>query len=57
MAWRDGVPKHCGVMLDPSKALHAEANEVTGAGSVRVHRLAALERIYGRVRFYRYAPH
>lgn len=54
MAWRDGSPTHCGILLDAARVLHAEGSE-TVPGSVRITRLAALRRIYGDdVRFYRY---
>lgn len=54
MAWRDGAPTHCGVLLDPRTVIHAEGCE-EHPGSVRVSRLAALARIYGELRFYRYS--
>lgn len=54
MAWRDGAPMHCGVLIDAGRVLHAEANEATGAGSVRITRLPALLRIYGTPRYYRH---
>lgn len=55
MAWRDGSPTHCGVLLDGQRVLHAEGSEEI-SGSVRVTRLAALQRVYGELRFYRYTP-
>ena len=54
MAWRDGAPTHCGVLLDQRTVIHAEGSE-EHPGSVRVSRLAALVRIYGELRFYRYS--
>ncbi|KTT17970.1 NlpC/P60 family protein [Pseudacidovorax intermedius] len=56
MAWRDGAPQHCGVLLPGDMLLHAEANEIHPPGSVRVTRLAVAERAYGLLRFYRYHP-
>lgn len=56
MAWREGAPTHCGILLDATRVLHAEGSEDI-PGSVRVTRLAALRRVYGEdVRFYRYQP-
>lgn len=55
MAWRDGAPTHCGVMLPGAMVLHAEGS-LEHPGSVRVSRLAAVARFYGALRFYRYSP-
>lgn len=55
MAWRDGAPTHCGVLLSPSEVLHAEGSE-EHPGSVRVSRLRAVQQMYGLIKFYRYAP-
>ncbi len=55
MAWRDGSPTHCGILLDVQRVLHSEGSDER-SGSVRVTRLAALARVYGELRFYRYAP-
>lgn len=55
MAWRDGSPTHCGVMVDPRTVLHAEGGP-DHPGSVRVSRLEAVRRVYGAIKFYRYAP-
>lgn len=54
MAWRDGQPKHCGIVLPGGMLLHAEGDEDHG-GSVRITRLAALRRLYPDLRFHRYA--
>lgn len=54
MAWRDGAPTHCGVMLTATTVLHAEGSD-DRPGRVRVSRLGAVEAVYGAVRFYRYA--
>lgn len=56
MAWRDDAPTHCGIVLPGKLLLHSEASERDGFGSVRVTRLAAVERVYGALRFYRYSP-
>lgn len=55
MAWRDGAPTHCGVLLDARRVLHSEGS-ADYPGSVRVSRLAAVARVYGEIRFYRYTP-
>lgn len=55
MAWRDGSPTHCGLLLDAQRVLHAEGSE-EHPGSVRVTRISAMERVYGTLKFYRYAP-
>lgn len=54
MAWRDGAPTHCGVLLTGGQVLHSEGTPER-PGSVRVTRLPALVRVYGPdVRFYRF---
>ncbi|WPB58649.1 NlpC/P60 family protein [Xylophilus sp. GOD-11R] len=53
MAWRDGAPTHCGILLTADSVLHAEGGE-EHPGSVRVSRLRAVELVYGQIRFYRY---
>lgn len=55
MAWRDGAPRHCGVLLPGGLLLHAEGSEERG-GSVRATRLPAMRRLYPDIRFYRPAP-
>lgn len=52
MAWRDGAPRHCGVLLGGGLLLHAEGGEERG-GSVRATRLPAMRRLYPDIRFYR----
>lgn len=54
MAFSDGVPKHCGVLIDADHVLHSEGDEERG-GSVRITRMAVMRRIYGDIRFYRRA--
>lgn len=57
MAWVDGSPAHCGVLIDAGHVLHAqEGYPRPDAGSVRVTRLDAMRRLYPDLRFYRYAP-
>lgn len=54
MAWRDGAPTHCGILLRGGDVIHCEGT-VEKPGSVRVSRLAAVLRLYaGDVRFYRF---
>lgn len=55
MAWRAGAPTHCGIVLPHARLLHSEGSE-TKPGGVRVSRLAAIARMYGAIRFYRYEP-
>lgn len=55
MAWHDGAPTHCGILLDAQRVLHSEGSD-DYPGSVRVSRLSAVQRIYGTVKFYRYEP-
>lgn len=55
MSWRDGAPTHCGVLALPGLLLHAqEGTDIPGRGSVRMTRLAALQRLCGDIRFYRF---
>lgn len=55
MAWLDGAPTHCGVLISPLVVLHSEGSE-KHAGSVRTTRLTAMRRLYGTLKFYRYSP-
>ncbi|MDO8251393.1 MAG: hypothetical protein Q7T78_16970 [Rhodoferax sp.] len=55
MAWRNGAPTHCGVLLPGAMVLHSEGSD-EHPGSVRITRLAAMQRAYGDIRFYRYSP-
>jgi len=54
MAWFNGAPTHCGIILPGGMVLHSEGSPER-PGSVRVSRLAAVERIYGAMKFYRYS--
>ncbi len=53
MAWRDGAPTHCGMLLPGGMLLHAEGAPERG-GSARATRLSVMRRAYGDIRFYRY---
>lgn len=53
MAWRDGAPRHCGVLLTTTEVIHAEGND-HHPGNVRVSRLRAVRQLYGEIRFHRY---
>ncbi len=55
MAFRDGAATHCGVLLPGDMLLHAEGDETRG-GRVKVTRLAAMQRLFPDLRFYRYLP-
>ena len=54
MAWRNGAPTHCGVLLPGAMVLHSEGSQ-DHPGSVRITRLAAMQRAYGEIKFYRYS--
>jgi cell wall-associated NlpC family hydrolase len=51
MAFSDGAPEHCGVLLGGGMLLHSEGSQDRG-GSVRLTRLAAMSRLYSDIRFY-----
>lgn len=55
MAWRHGSPTHCGVIVAGGMVLHSEGSDAH-PGSVRLSRLAAVQRVYGDIKFYRYNP-
>lgn len=55
MAWRHGSPTHCGVIVAGGMVLHSEGSD-NHPGSVRLSRLAAVQRVYGDIKFYRYNP-
>lgn len=52
MAWRNGAPSHCGVVLQGGVMLHSQGSEADG-GSVRVTRLAVIKRAYPDLTYYR----
>jgi cell wall-associated NlpC family hydrolase len=52
MAFRNAAPTHCGVMLPGARVLHAEGSP-EHPGNVRITRAAAIERVYGPMRYYR----
>lgn len=56
MAFREGAPTHCGMMLTDSTVIHAEGWQFDRRGSVRVSKLDAIRRVYGTIKFYRYTP-
>lgn len=55
MAWRNGAPTHCGIVLPGRRLLHAEGSP-DRPGSVRITRLQLAARFYGDLRYYRYTP-
>lgn len=55
MAWRDGAPEHCGMLIPGGLLLHAQGSPERG-GSVHATRLPAMARLYPDLRFYRRAP-
>lgn len=52
MAFRDGAPTHCGILLGRDRVLHAAGDEERG-GSVRVSSLRFIRELYGVVTFFR----
>jgi cell wall-associated NlpC family hydrolase len=52
MSYRGDVPTHCGVYVGDGWLLHSHGNTYTG-GSVRMTRLDAMERVFGKIAFYR----
>lgn len=59
MAWRDGSPTHCGIMLHGGMCLHSEGHiDAQGrhVGSVRLTPIRTMRRAYGTIRAYRYSP-
>lgn len=54
MAYQDGAPSHCGVLLTADTVLHSMGDDLHG-GSARITGLAAMRRIYGEIHFYRRA--
>ena len=55
MAWKDGAPTHCGVLLPGAMVLHSEGSP-DHPGNVRVTRLSVMRRAYGDLKFYKYTP-
>lgn len=51
MAWLDGQPRHCGVLLPGGELLHTE-----DPGGPRITRLPAMQRLYPDIRFYAPTP-
>lgn len=55
MTWLNGAPTHCGIVMPCGALLHAqEGREAPEMGSVRVSRMAVMERACKDLRFYRY---
>lgn len=64
MAWRDGSPTHCGIVLPGGMCLHSEGHideHGRHIGSVRLTPMRTMRRAYGTIRLYRHtashAPH
>ena len=55
MMWQNGAPTHCGLLMPGAMVLHSEGMD-DRPGSVRITRLAAMQRTYGEIIFYRYTP-
>lgn len=59
MAWRDGSPTHCGIMLHGGLCLHSEGHiDAHGrhVGSVRLTPIRTMRRAYGTIRAYIHSP-
>ena len=57
MTWRGGAPSHCGMLVAGGFLLHAqEGYPIPEHGSVRLTRLAVMQRLAPDLRFYRYRP-
>jgi len=52
MSYRGDTPTHCGLYVGDGWLLHSHGNNEVG-GSVRMTKLDAMKRIYGRIEFYR----
>ena len=53
MAWHQGAPRHCGIVLPGSQLfLHSQGTEEQG-GSVRLTRMAVIQRLYSDITYYR----
>ncbi len=52
MAWLDGRPSHCGIVLSGGDMLHSQGSEGKG-GSVRVTRIEVLRRLYSDITYHR----
>ena len=48
------TPRHCGIMINSREVIHAYGGADTN-GSVVINRLSAIERTFGKVRFFRKA--
>lgn len=55
MAWREGAPTHCGVLLSAGQLLHAQEGP-PGHGAARITRLTVMARLHSDIRFYKPAP-
>lgn len=55
MAWHQGAPAHCGVLLPGAMLLHSDGTPGR-PGAARLTRLAVMQRHYSDLRFYRRAP-
>ena len=55
MAFLNGAASHCGVVLDSLQLIHAQGSSDRG-GRVKVSPMAAIQRLYGDIKFYRYKP-
>lgn len=54
MSFKAGEPSHCGIVIDEYTVLHSAGSD-TQYGSVRIDKIATLERIFGKMKFYAYS--
>ena len=52
MSYRADIPTHCGVYIGNGLLLHSHGNPQSG-GSVRVTKLDLMQRMFGKIAFYR----
>lgn len=54
MSFKGGIPSHCGIIIDEWTVLHSAGSD-NQYGSVRIDKIASLERIFGKMKFYAYS--
>jgi len=53
MTFKGGQASHCGIVIDDMHVIHSGGSE-QGYGSVKIDKIASLERIFGKMKFYAY---
>jgi cell wall-associated NlpC family hydrolase len=54
MSFKGGIPSHCGIVIDEWHVIHSGGND-KGYGSVKIDKIASLERLFGKMKFYAYS--